>query len=301
MTNIAIIGQSAFGEKVTLEVSKIKDCKIVGIFSPPDQDNDPLYQYAIANNINVLRFDRLRSKLAIEEFKKLEVDLLVMAYVTDIVPMDIINNPKKGTIQYHPSLLPKHRGPSSINWAIINGDNNTGITIFWPDKGLDTGPILMQKKVQISSDDTTGSLYFNKLFPIGVKAMIDSIKLVISNKAPKEIQDEKQASYESWCSKKEIDWDKEPNEIYNLIRGCDPQPGAWTKIDSKIVSLYNCNIEENEDINIRKNFIIENKKVSVGLKNKKITLGRIKDEKGKKINAYEWFEENNLSSKSKLG
>lgn len=301
MTNIAIIGQSAFGEKVTLEVSKIKDCKIVGIFSPPDQDNDPLYQYAIANNINVLRFDRLRSKLAIEEFKKLEVDLLVMAYVTDIVPMDIINNPKKGTIQYHPSLLPKHRGPSSINWAIINGDNNTGITIFWPDKGLDTGPILMQKKVQISSDDTTGSLYFNKLFPIGVKAMIDSIKLVISNKAPKEIQDEKQASYESWCSKKEIDWDKEPNEIYNLIRGCDPQPGAWTKIDSKIVSLYNCNIEENEDINIRKNFIIENKKVSVALKNKKITLGRIKDEKGKKINAYEWFEENNLSSKSKLG
>ena len=102
-------------------------------------------------------------------------------------------------------------------------------------------------------------------------------------------------------AKKEIDWDKEPNEIYNLIRGCDPQPGAWTKIDSKIVSLYNCNIEENEDINIRKNFIIENKKVSVGLKNKKITLGRIKDQKGKKINAYEWFEENNLSSKSKLG
>jgi len=301
MTNIAIIGQSAFGEKVTLEVSKIKDCKIVGIFSPPDQDNDPLYQYAIANNINVLRFDRLRSKLAIEEFKKLEVDLLVMAYVTDIVPMDIINNPKKGTIQYHPSLLPKHRGPSSINWSIINGDNNTGITIFWPDEGLDTGPILMQKKVQIASDDTTGSLYFNKLFPIGVKAMIDSIKLVISNKAPKKTQDEKQASYESWCSKKEIDWDKEPNEIYNLIRGCDPQPGAWTKIDSKIVSLYNCKIEENEDFNIRKNLMVENKKVSVGLKNKKITLGRIKDQKGKKVNAYDWFEENNLSSKSKLG
>ncbi|MEC7837221.1 MAG: formyltransferase family protein [Chloroflexota bacterium] len=301
MIKVAIIGQSAFGESVASEISKINDCIITGIFTPPNQDKDPLYQYGIANNIKVFRFDKLRSKTAIEEFNKLSVDLLVMAYVTDIVPMDIINNPKKGTIQYHPSLLPKHRGPSSINWAIINGDNHTGITIFWPDEGLDTGPILMQKKVKILPDDTTGSLYFDKLFPIGVKSMIDSIKLVISNKAPKIIQDEKQASYESWCSKKEIDWDKQPKQIYNLIRGCDPQPGAWTKIDSKTVFLYNCQIEENEDTSISKKFIIKNKKVSIGLRNKKITIGRIKDQKGNKINAYEWFEENNLSSNSKLG
>jgi len=301
MIKIAIIGQSNFGENVASEISKIDDCAIVGIFTPPNQDKDPLYQFGTTNNINVLRFDKLRSKTAIKEFIKLEVDLLVMAYVTDIVPMEIINNPNKGTIQYHPSLLPKHRGPSSINWAIINGDNSTGITIFWPDEGLDTGPILMQKKVHISPDDTTGTLYFNKLFPIGVESMIDSIKLVISNKAPKIIQDEKKSTYESWCSKKEIDWDKDPDEIYNLIRGCDPQPGAWTKIESKTVSLYNCNIEENNNININKSFIIENKKVSVGLKNKKITLGRIKDEKGKKVNAFEWFEENNFTNNSKLG
>jgi methionyl-tRNA formyltransferase len=301
MIKIAIIGQSNFGENVASEISKIDDCAIVGIFTPPNQDKDPLYQFGTTNNINVLRFDKLRSKTAIKEFIKLKVDLLVMAYVTDIVPMEIINNPNKGTIQYHPSLLPKHRGPSSINWAIINGDNSTGITIFWPDEGLDTGPILMQKKVHISPDDTTGTLYFNKLFPIGVESMIDSIKLVISNKAPKIIQDEKKSTYESWCSKKEIDWDKDPDEIYNLIRGCDPQPGAWTKIESKTVSLYNCNIEENNNININKSFIIENKKVSVGLKNKKITLGRIKDEKGKKVNAFEWFEENNFTNNSKLG
>jgi len=206
MTNIAIIGQSAFGENVASEVSKIKDCKIVGIFTPHNHDNDPLYQYALKNKINIYRFKKLRSIKAIEEFKKLEVDLLVMAYVTDIVPMEIINNPTKGTIQYHPSLLPKHRGPSSINWAIINGDKSTGITIFWPDEGLDTGPILMQKEVDISPDDTTGSLYFEKLFPMGVNSLVNSIKLVISNKAPKIIQDELNASYESWCSKKEIDW-----------------------------------------------------------------------------------------------
>ena len=86
-------------------------------------------------------------------FKKLQVDLLVMAYVTDIVPLEIIESPSYGTIQYHPSLLPKHRGPSSINWAIINGDAKTGITIFWPDKGLDTGPILLQKEVEINNEE----------------------------------------------------------------------------------------------------------------------------------------------------
>ena len=91
-----------------------------------------------------------------------------MAYVTDIVPLDIINAPTYGTIQYHPSLLPKHRGPSAINWAIINGESRTGLTIFWPDAGLDTGPILMQREVDIGQDDTVGSLYFDKLFPMGV-------------------------------------------------------------------------------------------------------------------------------------
>ena len=301
MTNIAIIGQSAFGEKVTSEVSKIEGCNIVGIFTPPNQDNDPLYQYGITQNMNILRYEKLRSKNAIKEFKKLNVDLLVMAYVTDIVPMEIINNPKKGTIQYHPSLLPKHRGPSSINWAVINGEKKTGITIFWPDEGLDTGPVLMQKEVDISTDDTTGSLYFNKLFPLGVSSLVESVKLVISDKAPKIKQDEKKASYESWCSKKEINWDKDPNDIYNLIRGCDPQPGAWTKIDSKTVFLYNCKFMNSDEIDINKKLIIKNKTVSVGLGNKKLIIGRIKDHNGKKIDAYEWFEENKLTDSSKLG
>lgn len=301
MINIAIIGQSTFGEKVATEVTKIKNCNIVGIFTPPNNDDDPLYKYGIINNLNILRFEKLRSKNAIEEFKKLNVDLLVMAYVTDIVPMEIINNPKKGTIQYHPSLLPKHRGPSSINWAVINGDNQTGISIFWPDEGLDTGPILMQKEVEISPDDTTGSLYFNKLFPIGVTSLVDSIKLVISDNAPKIKQDEKKSTYESWCSKKEINWNKDPDEIYNLIRGCDPQPGAWTKIDSRTVFLYNCKIEDNFEKHKRGQIIIKDKTVCVALGNKKIIIGRIKEQSGKKINAYEWFEENKITDSLKLG
>ena len=223
-----------------------------------------------------------------------------MAYVTDIVPLEIINNPSKGTIQYHPSLLPIHRGPSSINWAIINGDKKTGITIFWPDEGLDTGPILLQEEVEISDNDTTGSLYFNKLFPIGVNSIINSIKLVLKNEAPKIKQNENNATYESWCSTQEIDWNKPANEIYNLIRGCDPQPGAWTNINSEKVFLYDCKLSDANN-KINKKFIIKNKEISIGLNDKKIILGRVKTADGVKVNAYEWFMSKNLTANSKIG
>jgi len=224
-----------------------------------------------------------------------------MAYVTDIVPMSIIKSPKKGTIQYHPSLLPKHRGPSSINWAIINGDKKTGISIFWPDEGLDTGPILLQKKVKISEEDSTGTLYFNKLYPLGVKAMIDSIKLVLNNNAPRISQNENNATYESWCSTKEINWNEAPKKIYNLIRGCDPQPGAWTKIDSKTVFLYNCKLEKQNIKDDIKKINIVGAEISIALGNNKIVIGRMKSEGGKKVNAAEWVIENKVTKNSKLG
>ena len=300
MNRIAIIGQSAFGAEVASEISKIENVKIVGIITPTNQDKDPLYQYGIKENLNVMTFSKIKSKEAINIFFELKVDLLVMAYVTDIVPLEIINNPSKGTIQYHPSLLPIHRGPSSINWAIINGDKKTGITIFWPDEGLDTGPILLQEEVEISDNDTTGSLYFNKLFPIGVNSIINSIKLVLKNEAPKIKQNENNATYESWCSTQEIDWNKPANEIYNLIRGCDPQPGAWTNINSEKVFLYDCKLSDANN-KINKKFIIKNKEISIGLNDKKIILGRVKPADGVKVNAYEWFMSKNLTANSKIG
>ena len=123
-----------------------------------------------------------------------------------------------------------HRGPSSINWPIIHGRTETGLTIFWPDDGLDTGPVLLQKTTAIDPDDTLGSIYFDRLFPMGVEAMLEAVDLVRDGKAPRLVQDEAQATYESWCTAEEagIDWSRPAGEIYNLIRGCNPQPGAWT-------------------------------------------------------------------------
>ena len=151
----------------------------------------------------------------------------------------MLNTPTHGSIQYHPSLLPRHRGPSAINWAIIQGDPKTGIAIFWPDDGLDTGPVLMLREVEIAPDDTLGSLYFDKLFPLGVEAMVESVDLVREGRAPKLVQDEAQATYESWCRKAdaEIDWSRPVADVYNLIRGANPQPGAWTTVGSEQVEV----------------------------------------------------------------
>jgi len=239
---IAIIGQSAFGEAVLKELVD-KEENIVGVFCPPDKESqpqDPIKVTAQSNNIPVFQFSRMRDSQCIEIFESLSSDLCIMAYVIDIVPDQILIAPTQGTIQYHPSLLPKHRGPSSINWSIINGDKQTGFTIFWPDGDLDTGPILYQEIIDIAQNDSTGSLYFKKLFPRGVDALIESVEMVRNGTAPKIEQDHSKATYEGWCKGKDviIDWDKPVSLIHDLIRGSDPSPGARTYSKGDELRLY---------------------------------------------------------------
>jgi methionyl-tRNA formyltransferase len=172
--------------------------------------------------------------------KSTNADLCVMAYVTLFVPQPVLDAPKLGTIQYHPSLLPLHRGPSSINWPIAMGRTETGLSIFWPDEGLDEGPILLQKRVEIGPDETLGDVYFKKLFPLGVDAMMEAIDLVKAGKAPKVPQDHSKKTYESWFKKEiaEIDWAKPVAEVYNLIRAANPAPGAWGTIKGAKVDIF---------------------------------------------------------------
>ena len=171
-----------------------------------------------------------------------------MAYVILLVPQAVLDIPQRGTIQYHPSLLPEHRGPSSINWPIIQGKTRTGLTIFWPDEKLDEGPILLQKEVEIGPDDSLGSIYFNHLFPMGVDAMLEAVDLVRDGKAPRIEQDHARATYESWCRKADvgIDWSRPVAEVYNLIRGANPQPGAWTTRDGNTLQVFDCRPAEGD-------------------------------------------------------
>ena len=238
---IVLIGQAAFGEKA-LQTLVERGEEVVGVYTPPDipGKTNPLKSTALQLNIPVFQSERMRTPEVYDEYIKLKPDLNVMAFVTSILPESILKYPRFGTIQYHPSLLPKHRGGSAINWAIINGETQTGITILWPDKGIDTGPILLQKEVEISPDDTVGSLYFNKLFSLGVEAIIEGIELIKKGKAPKIPQDESQASYEGLCTEKDsvINWLQPALKVYNLIRGTNPQPGAITNFGDRRLKVF---------------------------------------------------------------
>ena len=195
---IALIGQAAFGESVLNALVENGE-NVVAALCPPDRAGraaDPLKTAAEGHGVPVLQFRRMRNRDAIDAFEALNADLCVMAFVTDIVPDAILEAPTHGTIQYHPSLLPLHRGPSSINWPIIQGDEKTGLTIFWPDKGLDTGPILLQKETEIGPDDTLGSVYFGRLFPMGVDAMVEAVGMVKDGSAPRVEQNHDDATYE---------------------------------------------------------------------------------------------------------
>jgi methionyl-tRNA formyltransferase len=175
-----------------------------------------------------------------DEFKALKPDLQVMAFVTLFVPEEFLNIPTHGSIQYHPSLLPLYRGASAINWPIIKGEKETGLSIFWPDNGLDTGDILVQKTTPISDKDTLGTVYFDRLFPMGVDAMLESVDLVKAGKAPRIKQDESKATYEGLCraDNVHIDFGKPWEQIDRLIRGANPAPGAWATINGVKLKIF---------------------------------------------------------------
>lgn len=238
---IVLFGQAAFGQKV-LEALIEGGEEIVAVYTPPDSPSrpDPLKEKALELDIPVHQPKRLRDPEVYEEYKNLKAGLNIMAFVTDIMPEPILNYPKYGTIMYHPSLLPRHRGGSAINWAVINGETKTGVSIIWPDRGLDTGPILLQKEAEIAPDDTVGSLYFNKLFPLGVEAILESVELIKQGKAPRIPQDDSQATYEKLYTEEDavIDWNRPSAEIYNLIRGTNPQPGASTRYGGITLKIF---------------------------------------------------------------
>jgi methionyl-tRNA formyltransferase len=241
---IVVHGQQAFG-KAVLEALVKRGENVIAVYVAPEkpgQKADPLKEAALAAKLPVYQPASYRKPEVWEEFRALKPDLQVMAFVTLFVPEDFLNIPTHGSIQYHPSLLPRFRGASAINWPIILGEKETGLSIFWPDNGLDTGDVLLQKTTSIGPDDTLGTVYFDRLFPMGVDAMLESVDLVKAGKAPRIKQDESQATYEGRCTPENarIDWGKPWRQIYNLIRGCNPAPGAWTQLDGKTLQIFDC-------------------------------------------------------------
>jgi methionyl-tRNA formyltransferase len=239
---IAIVGQRDFG-KAALDAFVKRGDTVAGVFCAPEKPGeaaDPLRLAAEQQAIRVFRLASLRVEEARQALRSLEVDLAVLAYVLQFVPQDFASIPRHGTIQFHPSLLPRYRGPSSINWPIILGDTRTGLSIFRPIDGLDEGPVILQKETPIGPDDTVGKVYFERLFPMGVAALTEAADLVVNGNATSVEQNGAQASYEGWCREEEarINWHTHVDQTYNLIRGCNPAPGAWTEFLGKKLQVF---------------------------------------------------------------
>ena len=300
---IILVGQGPFGEKV-LDTLIGQGEEIVGAFCPNDKRGDAMAATAEKSGVTLFRPGKMKDPEVREAYLELKPDLAILAFVTDIIPQTLLNIPTAGTICYHPSLLPKHRGASGINWAVIQGDTRTGLTILWVDEGIDTGPILLQKEIDILPEDTTGSLYFNQLFGMGVDAIVEAVALIKDGKAPKIPQDNSLATYEPPCDDKvaALDWSKPAPEVYNLIRGCDPQPGAYSSIKGGKVRFYQARLMGSETGKMPGEIVeISDGEIVVALQGGLLAIGKIRDAAGAKTSAGEFARNNGLQAGMKFG
>jgi methionyl-tRNA formyltransferase len=307
---IAIIGQQDFG-KAALEAFVARGDTVAGVFCAPEKPGarpDALRVAAEERRITLFQLPSLKTPEAQQALRGLNVEIGVMAYVLQFVPQDFAAVPRHGMIQYHPSLLPHYRGPSSINWPIIRGDTRTGLTIFRPTDGLDEGPIILQKQTPIGPDDTLGSVYFDRLFPMGVAALLEAADLVVSGRASQTVQDESQASYEGWCQTAEarINWHSHVDQTYNLIRGCNPAPSAWTVINGKKLHIFDARKHLVRTFAQVKGKIgavtaITGESLFVAAQGGQIEVLKLRHEDGKKISAAQFCAETALVVGTILG
>ncbi|GJD42578.1 Methionyl-tRNA formyltransferase [Methylobacterium cerastii] len=307
---IAFIGQQDFG-KAVLEAFLKRGDTVAGVFCAPEKEGakpDVLKTAALEQGLQVFQFPSLKSAEAEAAMRGLDADIGVMAYVLQFAPQDFVTIPKHGTIQYHPSLLPRYRGPSSINWPIAKGDTRTGLTIFRPTDGLDEGPVILQKTCDIGPDDTLGDVYFKSLFPMGVAAMLEAADLVVAGRHMEVDQDEDAASYEGWFRAREaaINWAAHANQIYDLIRAANPAPGAWTTMNGAKLQIFDARLHPVRALGGVKGKVGEviavgDESIRVTAQGGQIEIFKVKPEGGKKLSATEFAQDGGLSVGTILG
>jgi len=244
---IAIFGQAPFGKDV---MTRLRDDghEVVGVHVPPERGGrpDPLAAEAEARGLPLFRHRRYRRQgeaipELVEEYLALGAELNVMPFTTVILPPEIVDAPRLGSLCFHPSLLPAYRGGTAIPWQIILGASVSGVTVFQPDEGVDTGPIVVQKGgVAIGPEATAASLYFDHLYPLGLEAMAEAVAAVADGTAKPEPQGEAGASFQPRLDDEaaRVDWTRPAEALDRLIRGCDPQPGAHARRGDQSVRLY---------------------------------------------------------------
>lgn len=317
MLNVLFMGTPDFA-KESLESIYNAGYNIIGVVTNPDRPKgrgmkmiaSPVKEYAVSKNIPIYQPLKVKKNIEfIDEIKALNPDIICVVAYGRILPKEILEIPKYGCINVHGSLLPKYRGAAPIQWAVINGEEKTGITTMYMDVGMDTGDMILKEEVEIGKDETTGELW-NRLSKIGGELLVKTIKLIEKGKAPREKQNEN-FSMAPMLNKEIaiIDWEnKKAIEIKNLVRGLNPIMGAYTFVNDKKIKLWKVNVIENKEftqlygeelLNKAKNGDIilasDRKGMFFKAKDAVIEAIEIQAENSKRMNAKDYLRGNQLT------
>jgi methionyl-tRNA formyltransferase len=293
---IAIFGQAAFGRDVLGRLAGAGH-EIVGVHVPPDRGRpDPLAEEAARRGLRLFRHARYRRRgeaipELVAEYRTLGAELNVLPYTTVILPVEIVESPRHGSLCFHPSLLPRYRGGSAIPWQIILGEEETGVSVFRPDAGVDTGPLVVQRGgVRIDETDTAATLYFEKLYPLGIEAIVESVARVAAGTATATPQDESRASFQGLVDDAvaRIDWTRSARDLDRLIRGCDPQPGAHARLAGEVVRLFESRLLPGAAADPPGSVLgLEEGRLLVAAEGGRLAIARLRRGEGKKVPAPE--------------
>ena len=302
---LIVMGQQAFGKDVLAKLLEAGRDEVVAVYCEPDgagKPVDPVKEFALEQGLPVHQPANFDDPETLKTLALIGADLMVMAFVNVFVPEAARDMPKRGSICFHPSLLPLHRGPSAVNWPIIMGSEKSGYSWFYPSDGLDEGDSLLQWECPIGPDDTVIDLYFKKIYPSAVASVLQVCDLFRGGNPPHIVPDETKATYERRCLKKhaKIDWNKPVGHVYNLIRGTNPAPGAWTTQDGDEVQVYDASRTSGDGIS-SKIVEISDAGVTVQCVGGRIVIKRVRPAGDGKQKASDWAASVGLSIGDMLG
>lgn len=302
---LIVMGQQAFGKDVLAKLIETGTDKVVAVYCEPDREGkpvDPIKEFALEQGLPVHQPANFDDQAALHTLAGFNADLMIMAFVNVFVPEAARDTPKMGSICFHPSLLPLHRGPSAVNWPIILGSSKSGFSWFYPTDGLDEGDSLMQWECDIGPDDTVIDLYFKKIYPVAVDSVLQVCDLFRSGNPPHIVPDESQATYERRCTARhsEISWHRLVGQAYDLIRGTNPAPGAWTTWNGQKLGIFDSARVPGDGISGRIRAITEDG-IEVQCVGGRILVKRIRPEGGAKVSASEWATEAGLKVGDEFG
>lgn len=304
---IVFMGTAEFACPSLEALAGAREHTVAGVVTQPDRPSgrelrltpSPVKRTALKHHFPIFQPDRVREKSFIETLRYLKPELIVVIAYGQILPKEILELPRHGCINLHGSLLPKHRGASPIQAALLHGDKVTGVTTMFMDEGLDTGDILLQEKTRIKDEDNAQSLH-DRLAPLGAKLLLETIELIARGKAVRKPQDHSKASV---CKKLKrengkIDWTMSAEELWNRVRAYNPWPTAFTYIPAerrpKLLKIWKATVTTEKPHPPGTVVRLEEKGITVATGKDALLIEQLQLEGGRRMSAKEFFRGRHL-------